>query len=244
MNGLRHTVNPTEISIMKNITFYFSTIILTTLLSCDTYNRPYRVASKSAAYNNKADMDMPNEPGKCYAKCLTPEIIEEVNLSYEIYQGNDPEILNNYVKTEVIELAPASNKWVKKIADRNCDSPDPNDCQVWCLIEEPAQNITVENMLMDTSVTKEYITETHTTKYLSQAKNLTVWQAILCDPDDSQLKAIQNALNDRGYDLSVEILQRNFGSASKKALTKYQQDNYLHVGGITEESMESLGIDY
>ena len=45
--------------------------------------------------------------------------------------------------TERIETRPASTKWVKKRADRNCLSADPNDCQVWCLVEVPATYRTV-----------------------------------------------------------------------------------------------------
>jgi len=45
--------------------------------------------------------------------------------------------------TETIEVKPASTKWVKKKADRNCLSANPDDCLVWCLVEEPAQFRTV-----------------------------------------------------------------------------------------------------
>jgi len=46
-------------------------------------------------------------------------------------------------KFDLVEVAPASTKWVKKRADRNCLSADPNDCLVWCLIEVPAKVDTV-----------------------------------------------------------------------------------------------------
>ncbi len=45
--------------------------------------------------------------------------------------------------TETIETKPASTKWVKKKADKNCLSADPNDCLVWCLVEQPAQYRTI-----------------------------------------------------------------------------------------------------
>ncbi len=34
-------------------------------------------------------------------------------------------------------MAPATTAWVKKKADRNCLSADPNDCLVWCLVDQP-----------------------------------------------------------------------------------------------------------
>ncbi len=39
---------------------------------------------------------------------------------------------------ELVEVEPAGSKWVKKRAERNCLSADPNDCLVWCMQETPA----------------------------------------------------------------------------------------------------------
>ncbi|MFK7774105.1 MAG: hypothetical protein AB8F94_18280 [Saprospiraceae bacterium] len=36
-------------------------------------------------------------------------------------------------------LQPAGTKWIKKRADKNCLSNDPNDCMVWCLVEIPEE---------------------------------------------------------------------------------------------------------
>ena len=35
-------------------------------------------------------------------------------------------------------VTPASQKWVKGVADKNCLSSNPKDCEVWCLKEVPA----------------------------------------------------------------------------------------------------------
>jgi len=45
--------------------------------------------------------------------------------------------------TERVEVSPASTKWVKRKADRNCLSANPDDCLVWCLVEVPAEYKTV-----------------------------------------------------------------------------------------------------
>ena len=41
--------------------------------------------------------------------------------------------------TERVEIKPVSTKWVKKKADANCLSANPDDCLVWCLVETPAE---------------------------------------------------------------------------------------------------------
>lgn len=40
---------------------------------------------------------------------------------------------------ERIEVRPATTKWVRRKADRDCLSADPDDCFVWCMVEEPAE---------------------------------------------------------------------------------------------------------
>nr|HPQ21227.1 OmpA family protein [Saprospiraceae bacterium] len=45
--------------------------------------------------------------------------------------------------TEQIEVSPATQKWEKKKADKNCLSANPDDCLVWCLVEVPARYNTV-----------------------------------------------------------------------------------------------------
>jgi regulator of extracellular matrix RemA (YlzA/DUF370 family) len=50
--------------------------------------------------------------------------------------------------TKTVVTRPASSKWIKKIADENCLSIDPNDCLVWSFVEVPeeSQRITVQVM--------------------------------------------------------------------------------------------------
>lgn len=227
-----------EIAMIQNIIYLLFATLIATTLSCDTYQ-----GQRRNVYGNTINKK-PNEPGKCYAKCLTPEIVIEEMLSFHVYTGNDAYIDSLYVKTERIEIAPKSQKWIKKKADRNCHSSDPNDCLVWCLIEVPAQIITIENMLIDSTVTMDYVKESHKINYVSQTRNQEVWMTVLCDPTDQQLKKIQEALIRSGYNLNIELLQRNFGKASRKALTQYQKDNQLHIGGITEETLTALDIEY
>ncbi len=217
---------------MKKTLFLLLSIAF--LYSCGTYQN-------QSSYRPN---DMPNEPGKCYAKCLTPDIITTENIAFPIYFGNDEEILRNHVSSETIELSPKSTEWVKKKADRNCKSADPNDCLVWCLVERPAQKITIENILRDTTASKEYEIETFDLDFVSSNGGQTVWMEVICDPSAELISALQARLNDDGYDLSVEMLQGVFGSASKKALKDYQKNNGLHVGGLTEELIDFLNLEY
>lgn len=210
-------------------------LYITCMYSCGTYqnlNSPSKWG------------DMPSEPGKCYAKCLTPDTVEEQILTFEIYTGDDPEIEKKYVKTEVVEIAPATSKWVKKKADNNCLSADPNDCLILCLVETPAQTVTVQNILIDTTIIKEFETETHTVDFVTASGGQPVWMSVICNIDNQLKSDVQEALYELGYDLSEDMLQGTFSKASKEALIEFQKDNRLHIGGFTEETLDMMGIEY
>ena len=66
--------------------------------------------------------------GECYAKCIVPDNISVNYEEYAVFTGEDTEEID----TEVLEivLQEKSEKWVKKKADRNCRSTNPDDCLV------------------------------------------------------------------------------------------------------------------
>ena len=60
--------------------------------------------------------------------------------------------------TETIEVSPATTKWVKRQANKNCLSADPNDCQVWALVEVPARYETITKTVLVTPATTKEVT--------------------------------------------------------------------------------------
>ncbi len=210
-------------------------LFTTTLFSCGIFQT-------GSYYDNYGDE--PDEFGKCYKKCISPKISKFKDIRYASYTGNDEHILENYIENIETETQPANTKWIKKKADRNCQSADPNDCLVWCLVEIPAEYKVVGTMLIDTTVTKEYTYETTTIQRSPSKGGTKVEMAVVCNPSTDLINAIQNKLTSLGYDLSVDVQQYIFGDASQLALEDYQHNNELHTGGFTEETMEYLELDY
>ena len=83
-----------------------------------------------------ADLPVVRKPGSCYAKSLMSDKLVSVErkLPVSTKKGDDAES-----EELMIQLAPATTKWVKKKSDKPCQSKDPEDCMVWCLVEVPAQ---------------------------------------------------------------------------------------------------------
>jgi len=83
---------------------------------------------------------------KCY-DIASPNGFYSPN-EYDIIELNLPNKLHwtekiNYAveerKTEKVLVERAKEEWVKKKADRNCLSANPDDCMVWCLVKIPAK---------------------------------------------------------------------------------------------------------
>lgn len=70
------------------------------------------------------------------------------------------------------------------------------------------------------------------------------WEPVMCGGNDAETTAkvedIQRALNEAGY--QVGRVDGQMGPGTKRALEKYQRDNGLAVGGVTQETLRALGL--
>jgi len=77
------------------------------------------------------------------------------NVDYCIFTGD---ILMENVKIDTINIMtqPSTTKWEKRKSDKNCRSANPDDCMVWCLVEQPPifERIIV---LVDTTQSKNFV---------------------------------------------------------------------------------------
>jgi hypothetical protein len=235
-------------------------------------------------------------PGKCYARCLAPDQyeireeqvidkpatvkIEKVPAKYDVVYDTvivtpaTTKTVTTPAKYETVSedklVTPATQKWVKGVADKNCLSANPKDCEVWCLKEVPAvyQKVTrkvekqaaITNQVEVPAVTKvvprkklvyssyENKIETPPTYKTIMKKVLVAkggyqeWKEVLCEQQitDTKVAQIQKALNREGYDAGPADNQ--MGGKTKQALMKFQQDKGLPVGNLNIETLKALGI--
>ncbi|MEL6863707.1 MAG: peptidoglycan-binding domain-containing protein [Bacteroidota bacterium] len=180
------------------------------------------------------------EDGKCYAKCLMPPQIDTIySEPYPIYTG-DENTEDVYVETRTVEIKPASTQWIKKRADKNCVSANPDDCLVWCLVEVPA--VTEEiRILVDTTQSKNFeLVEIG--KELITQDEYTEWREVLCNAEvtSTLVHKIQNTLTSYGYDAGEGAI---IDAKTKAGITQFQKDNKLPVGHLDMETLAALGIN-
>ena len=237
------------------------------------------------------------EVGKCYARCFVAdkfdfkeEMVVDKPLTHKTqtipatyktvydtvitkasYVRTDEIAAEYETITEDIMVSPATQKWVKGVANAGCLSANPADCQVMCLQQVPAvykkvarkvvktpaykQDITVPaevkivaRQVVDQPARQEQIEIPATykkviRKVLVRKGGYSEWKEILCGDKltASKIIAIQQALKDKGYDPGP--LDDVFGSQTKAALIKYQRDKNLPEGNLNMETLKSLGVE-
>lgn len=185
--------------------------------------------------------DMPSEPGKCYARCLMQDKFKWTEHEYYAYTGDQVE-LEGVSKTKK-EIIPASTKWEKRKADRNCLSDDPDDCMVWCLVKVPGV-FEDQYTVVDTNLVKDFEIRRTKTKELETAGGFTQWREVICDSDITPAfyMKVQQALIDAGYEVGLHGADGRKSPELKAALVKYQRAKELPVGQMDLETLASLGL--
>jgi len=202
----------------------FITFLLT-CFSCTVQNRSF------SNYNGKLEPGMPQEPGKCYAKSLMPNIYGIQYDTVLVYTGSDFD--RPGIKTEIIEVEPAAERWVKKRAE--------NGFMVWCLEEVPSDMDTFVTVL-DTTLIKDYKKDVIETKYLQETGGHTEWQEVIChnDINSNFILSLREALMNQGY--QVELGKDKIDNELKKIIKEYQTENQLPIGQLDVETLGKLGV--
>jgi hypothetical protein len=217
-------------------------IVISFLGSSCTWLKEHEYEGSNTGYNyNSMGVGIPSELGKCYARCLIEDQYAS-DTSYILeYSGLNPtETLGVEYKT--VTTAPATTKWEKKKADRNCHSSNPDDCLVWCLVdvEEQMQSFYI---VTDTLNVKEFKEKLLVKHMLVKAGGFTEWKEIICAADVTpQLyREIQHKLKEAGFNIEVTGV---VSKETKAALVKFQKINGLPVGALDTETLDVLGVNF
>lgn len=183
------------------------------------------------------------ESGKCYGQSIVPDIREKNAESYIVYTGDETQE-DVLVETVQIEVQPASSQWIKKKANNNCVSTDPNDCLVWCRVDIPAEYATLKLLRSDTTETTNYEIREITKDNVLSKGGFTQYFEVLCQSQvtTAVLQQIQNALSARGYETGDDLKQLD--PKTKKALTQFQRDSQLPVGSLDMQTLATLNVYY
>jgi len=174
-------------------------------------------------YTNNSNRELPSEAGKCYAQCA---------------DNNDNAV--GVKRTISVIISPATTRWEKRKADPNCQSENPEDCMVMCLVDVPAV-IEAYYVSTDTLINHQKNTEI-SFKRFKKVYGETCWNEVLCEKDITydKILALQQALNNKGYNVGAADGLLNY--ITKAQLKKFQTENGLPEGNLNIETLKILGV--
>lgn len=171
-----------------------------------------------------------------------PEIEFKPEYQFAVFTGTETEGI------ELVELVSGNGKpvtkWIKKKADRNCLSANPEDCLVWCLVEKPGKQEKFQ-IVLDTTQTDQFKMKTFLRGSIYEMENFFEEKNIPCKlPRKRMSRKICRALKTNGYLSESNCKMRKFTNELAEAFLDFQIDNNLFVGGLSLETLDLLGVDY
>jgi len=191
-------------------------------------------------YNKGLKTKMLQEPGKCYVKAIMPDIYERIEETYNEYTGTNTEQAD--VSAISVVTKAGGQRWVKKKADRNCLTADPEDCLVWCLVKLDDETETFFQVI-DTSIVKDFKErQVIKQKFISKGGQAE-WVETLCENEISSsfIKRFQEVLLDEGM-LGDLPRMGSIDENTKMALVQYQGKYNLPNGGLNLITLEYMGV--
>ena len=225
---------------MIKFSFLFTVVFVISSCSYNHTNGAYVNGPNS--FNNTSPSGLPTGSG-CYAKCVVAHENQLIKTPLLQYTGDDFEDPSVEVKSILVTKSSAS--WVKKKANKNCLSPNPEDCMVWCLIENSAQYFDYYTVI-DTNANKQFVIQKIDEVILKET-GLREWRKVICEKDITPLfyYDLQKELYDREYISEDEyVADPDFTPAIKTALVQFQKDNDMAQGQLDLDTLDALGVDY
>lgn len=157
-------------------------------------------------------------------RTVTSTVLKTPASTYEVdvpaqYQSVTSKVVKTPARYEEI-IVPAEYKTVTKT-----------------VLKTPAQTRTIEIPATYKTISK---------RVLVKKGGFTDWKEVLCNDKmtDYNVRKIQQALIDKGYDVGPEGADNIMGSATRAALLKYQKANGLPQGNVNMETLKHLGLDF
>ncbi len=191
--------------------------------------------------NAQPEPGMPNEPGKCYAKCLISEAYHQDTL---IAYYSASENIDNYFdhSIDTVQTKEVSN-WRKINRVSDCLSADPDDCLQWQHHINAANEIGITIPLLNDKLYHTLLTQPGALQIQvlaitsnQEVADRTEWREVLCGDHPDAKVAYSKAfdiLNNIGYSTSS-------GDEQKKSLVQFQKDYGLPIGQLDIETLACL----
>lgn len=177
--------------------------------------------------------------GKCFDTATLPAGERTIysDQEYAVYIGENPD--EDYVVLRNVKIQDGHNRWVKKKADRNCLSVDPNDCLIWCLVEAPAL---YKEVYLVTDMDKNSDFRYQRVSVVQPVNSRTAKVEVICDIDISQ-KLISEIVSTLNHNLkTIDKDHQELDDTFFAVLEEFQRKYNLPVGTLDLKTLEFMNL--
>lgn len=178
--------------------------------------------------------------GMCFKRFEIAQKALLTPVDYAIYTG-DVEQEEVELDTILLIVKEPGRKWVKKKADRNCLSSDPEDCLVWCLVN----SVDVEKpliVLRDTTQSDKYYLQHFTKDQKIFTPSKQYLKQVICTEQITELLVIDIQKSLKELDYYKAPLTASLDENTMESLMAFQYDHQLTIGVLDFETLAGLGI--
>ncbi len=182
-----------------------------------------------------------NSTNPCFEDCLLADRYKYSKVYFPIYTRKNPNDV--FVRQVSIPVSLESSAWVKKL-DKNCQSPNPNDCMIWRSEKMPplAKYFYIVTDTLKCKDFKQTIVKVN--PVLVESRGYLKKLEVFCPEDlnPKMISNIQQKLTDFGYynnEINGLITDELMNS-----LSIFQHENQLPIGHFDIETIKSLQIKY
>lgn len=175
-------------------------------------------------------------PNKCYVRSVTLDVYETDIEEFLTYTKEEADLYPHHL--EKIIVKPEAVRW-ESILDDECDSPNPDDCQVLCCKTYPAEYITIYRP-KDESIGKPFYKEI-TRSFLVKKGGLTNYEKIDCELMSYQSLGPLNFSTKGGFQYYEErMLRKKILRLLSKHPTLRIQFQFRHSGSAPKSEAKKV----
>ena len=176
----------------------------------------------------------------CKALCKVDQVMETVEKLHYIFTGSDTTGLD--LAMTKITIMEGRKEMVKRRKDKNCDSPNPDDCLIEVMEEIPPITMNLYT-LNKPDQTKEFdIRKEKISVVKSDAKM--VEESVVCPKNisPSLIQKIQKALSINGFDIVENATVGVMDNLTKSAIIAFQKEKGIPYGELSLSTLAALDI--
>ena len=192
---------------------------------------------------NSAQIEIKGYTRLCEKLLFTGDFQYQKKYEFPIYTGDiDADV--ELIEITLMGVEGIMETTEKRLPVENCRAQDARMCWTWCRVEIPVEPETIY-MVKNISETRKYKMKKIRYSDIYKIEGLFERKDVFCGKIPVKVvRGVCRFLNEEGYISDENCNMRNFSDELLEAVTDFQMDNSLFIGGVSLETLDAMGVEY